>query len=101
MLGSLLAGTKESLEKLLFLKEENSSYRGMGSVETMQEGSKDRYFQDVEDDVKKLVPEGGRVPISELNEKHAAPLEVFCWNGLLWVKRHSYFAEKDVSNHLK
>src|SRR5690606_16772617 len=46
-------------------------YRGMGSVEAMQEGSKDRYFQDVEDDIKKLVPEGivGRVPYKgELNE---------------------------------
>jgi len=40
------------------------SYRGMGSVEAMQQGSKDRYFQDAEDDIKKLVPEGisGRVP---------------------------------------
>ncbi len=40
------------------------TYRGMGSLEAMEDGSKDRYFQDVEDDVKKLVPEGisGRVP---------------------------------------
>lgn len=47
------------------------SYRGMGSVEAMKQGSKDRYFQDVEDDIKKLVPEGivGRVPYKgELNE---------------------------------
>ena len=65
MLGSLLAGTKESPgETIIFEGRKFKSYRGMGSVEAMQEGSKDRYFQDVEDDVKKLVPEGivGRVP---------------------------------------
>ncbi|KAG1654410.1 Inosine-5'-monophosphate dehydrogenase [Nymphon striatum] len=56
---------KNLLEKQLSTKEENSNhYRGMGSVEAMKQGSKDRYFQDVEDDIKKLVPEGivGRVP---------------------------------------
>ncbi len=72
MLGSLLAGTKESPgETIIFEGRKFKSYRGMGSVEAMQEGSKDRYFQDVEDDVKKLVPEGivGRVPYKgELNE---------------------------------
>ena len=72
MLGSLLAGTKESPgETIIFESRKFKSYRGMGSVEAMQEGSKDRYFQDVEDDVKKLVPEGivGRVPYKgELNE---------------------------------
>jgi len=65
MLGSLLAGTKESPgETIIFEGRKFKSYRGMGSVEAMQEGSKDRYFQDVEDDIKKLVPEGivGRVP---------------------------------------
>jgi IMP dehydrogenase len=65
MLGSLLAGTKESPgETIIFEGRKFKSYRGMGSVEAMKEGSKDRYFQDVEDDVKKLVPEGivGRVP---------------------------------------
>ncbi|MCB0374284.1 MAG: IMP dehydrogenase [Sinomicrobium sp.] len=65
MLGSLLAGTKESPgETIIFEGRKFKSYRGMGSVEAMQRGSKDRYFQDVEDDVKKLVPEGivGRVP---------------------------------------
>lgn len=72
MLGSLLAGTKESPgETIIFEGRKFKSYRGMGSVEAMQEGSKDRYFQDVEDDVKKLVPEGivGRVPYKgDLNE---------------------------------
>lgn len=65
MLGSLLAGTKESPgETIIFEGRKFKSYRGMGSVEAMSKGSKDRYFQDVEDDIKKLVPEGivGRVP---------------------------------------
>lgn len=65
MLGSLLAGTKESPgETIIYEGRKYKSYRGMGSVEAMKQGSKDRYFQDVEDDVKKLVPEGivGRVP---------------------------------------
>jgi IMP dehydrogenase len=72
MLGSLLAGTKESPgETIIFEGRKYKSYRGMGSVEAMKDGSKDRYFQDVEDDLKKLVPEGivGRVPYKgELNE---------------------------------
>lgn len=72
MLGSMLAGTKESPgETIIFEGRKFKSYRGMGSVEAMKQGSKDRYFQDVEDDVKKLVPEGivGRVPYKgELNE---------------------------------
>ncbi|PKP25026.1 MAG: IMP dehydrogenase [Bacteroidetes bacterium HGW-Bacteroidetes-2] len=65
MLGSLLAGTKESPgETIIYESRKFKSYRGMGSVEAMNKGSKDRYFQDVEDDIKKLVPEGivGRVP---------------------------------------
>ena len=65
MLGSLLAGTKESPgETIIYEGRKFKSYRGMGSVEAMKQGSKDRYFQDVEDDIKKLVPEGivGRVP---------------------------------------
>ena len=64
MLGSMLAGTKESPgETIIYEGRKYKSYRGMGSVEAMTKGSKDRYFQDVEDDVKKLVPEGivGRV----------------------------------------
>ena len=65
MLGSLFAGTKESPgETIIYEGRKFKSYRGMGSVEAMKKGSKDRYFQDVEDDIKKLVPEGieGRVP---------------------------------------
>ncbi|WP_412781659.1 IMP dehydrogenase, partial [Aeromonas diversa] len=65
MLGSMVAGTKESPgETIIFEGRKSKSSRGMGLVEAMKEGSKDRYFQDVEDDVKKLVPEGivGRVP---------------------------------------
>ena len=65
MLGSLLAGTKESPgETIIYEGRKFKSYRGMGSLEAMNKGSKDRYFQDVESDIKKLVPEGivGRVP---------------------------------------
>lgn len=65
MAGSLFAGVDESPgDTILFQGRKFKTYRGMGSVEAMQSGSKDRYFQDVEDDIKKLVPEGivGRVP---------------------------------------
>ena len=65
MAGSLFAGVDESPgEAIIFDGRKYKSYRGMGSVEAMQQGSKDRYFQDAEDDIKKLVPEGivGRVP---------------------------------------
>ena len=65
MLGSLLAGTKESPgETIIYEGRKFKSYRGMGSIEAMKKGSKERYFQDVESDIKKLVPEGivGRVP---------------------------------------
>ncbi len=65
MLGSLFAGVEESPgETILFQGRKFKSYRGMGSIEAMQQGSKDRYFQDMEDDIKKLVPEGiaARVP---------------------------------------
>jgi len=72
MLGSLLAGTRESPgETIIYEGRKYKTYRGMGSVEAMNKGSKDRYFQDVEDDIKKLVPEGivGRVPFKgDLNE---------------------------------
>ncbi|MFT6879453.1 MAG: IMP dehydrogenase [Algoriphagus sp.] len=64
MIGSLLAGTDEAPgEMLIFEGRKFKTYRGMGSVEAMEDGSKDRYFQDAEADVKKLVPEGivGRV----------------------------------------
>ncbi len=65
MMGSLLAGAEESPgETIIFNGRKFKSYRGMGSLSAMQQGSKDRYFQDVEDDIKKLVPEGieARVP---------------------------------------
>ena len=65
MAGSIFAGTDESPgETIIYEGRKFKSYRGMGSVEAMKQGSKDRYFQDVEDDIKKLVPEGivGRVP---------------------------------------
>jgi len=65
MVGSMFAGVEESPgETIIFQGRKFKTYRGMGSLEAMQQGSKDRYFQDSEDDVKKLVPEGisGRVP---------------------------------------
>jgi len=65
MIGSLLAGTEEAPgEMIIYEGRKFKSYRGMGSLEAMDDGSKDRYFQDAEDDIKKLVPEGisGRVP---------------------------------------
>jgi IMP dehydrogenase len=66
MAGSLFAGVEESPgETIIYEGRRFKSYRGMGSIEAMESGSKDRYFQDVEDDIKKLVPEGivGRVPL--------------------------------------
>jgi IMP dehydrogenase len=65
MAGSLFAGTEESPgETIIFEGRKFKLYRGMGSLDAMSKGSKDRYFQDAEDDIKKLVPEGieGRVP---------------------------------------
>lgn len=65
MIGSMLAGTEEAPgEVIIYEGRKFKSYRGMGSIEAMEDGSKDRYFQDAEDDVHKLVPEGivGRVP---------------------------------------
>ena len=64
MVGSLLAGTEEAPgEIIIYEGRKFKSYRGMGSIEAMEDGSRDRYFQDMEDDIKKLVPEGisGRV----------------------------------------
>ena len=69
MIGSLLAGTHEAPgEVIIYEGRKFKTYRGMGSVEAMEDGSKDRYFQDAEEDVKKLVPEGisGRVPFKGL-----------------------------------
>lgn len=69
MIGSLLAGTEEAPgEMIIFEGRKFKSYRGMGSLEAMESGSKDRYFQDAEENIKKLVPEGivGRVPFKGL-----------------------------------
>ncbi len=69
MIGGLFAGVEESPgEKILYEGRTFKMYRGMGSIEAMKQGSKDRYFQDVEEDVAKLVPEGieGRVPYKGL-----------------------------------
>jgi IMP dehydrogenase len=69
MAGSIFAGVDESPgDTVLFEGRKFKTYRGMGSIEAMAEGSKDRYFQDAEDDIKKLVPEGivGRVPYKGL-----------------------------------
>jgi len=72
MMGSMFAGVDESPgETIIYESRKYKSYRGMGSIGAMKQGSKDRYFQDVEDDLKKLVPEGieGRVPFKGfLNE---------------------------------
>ncbi|CAG0981991.1 IMP dehydrogenase [Flavobacteriales bacterium] len=65
MMGSVFAGLEESPgETIIYEGRKFKGYRGMGSIDAMQKGSKDRYFQDVEDDIQKLVPEGisGRVP---------------------------------------
>ncbi|MCB0792902.1 MAG: IMP dehydrogenase, partial [Flavobacteriales bacterium] len=65
MVGSMFAGVEESPgETIIYEGRRFKAYRGMGSIEAMQQGSKDRYFQDMEDDIQKLVPEGisGRVP---------------------------------------
>jgi IMP dehydrogenase len=65
MAGSLFAGVEESPgETIIYNGRKFKAYRGMGSIEAMQQGSKDRYFQDMEDDIRKLVPEGieARVP---------------------------------------
>jgi len=65
MAGSLFAGVDESPgDTIIFEGRKYKTYRGMGSIEAMQKGSKDRYFQDMEEDIQKLVPEGivGRVP---------------------------------------
>jgi len=65
MAGSLFAGVEESPgETIIFDGRKVKSYRGMGSIEAMEKGSKDRYFQDAEEEISKLVPEGivGHVP---------------------------------------
>lgn len=81
MAGSVFAGTEESPgDTIIYEGRKFKAYRGMGSLDAMQSGSKDRYFQDAEDDVKKLVPEGivGRVPfkgtVAEIVQQFAGGL---------------------------
>ncbi|RYD93946.1 MAG: IMP dehydrogenase [Sphingobacteriales bacterium] len=82
MAGSVFAGTEESPgDTIIYEGRKFKAYRGMGSLDAMQSGSKDRYFQDAEDDVKKLVPEGivGRVPykgtVSEIVQQFVGGLK--------------------------
>ncbi len=99
MLGGLLAGTEESPgEKVLYEGRSFKMYRGMGSLEAMKEGSSDRYFQDAEAELSKLVPEGieGRVPLQRrtfgcnLSDGRRAAFS----NGLLRCKRYKRTAGK-------
>lgn len=93
MAGSLFAGTEEAPgETIIFQGRKFKVYRGMGSLGAMELGSKDRYFQDVEDDVKKLVPEGieGRVPykgtVSEVMVQYLGGLRAsmgYCGAGII------------------
>jgi IMP dehydrogenase len=94
MIGSLLAGTEESPgETMIAEGRKFKVYRGMGSIEAMKEGSKDRYFQDAEDDVKKLVPEGivGRIPY-----KGTVAEEIYQLTGGLKASM-GYCGAKDIS----
>lgn len=103
MIGSMLAGTEEAPgEVILYEGRKFKSYRGMGSVEAMEDGSKDRYFQDAEDDVKKLVPEGisGRVPykgrVEEVLYQMAGGLRAgmgYCGAGTVDVLKEARFVK--------
>ena len=91
MIGSLLAGTEEAPgEVIIYEGRKFKSYRGMGSLEAMDDGSKDRYFQDAEDDIKKLVPEGisGRVPFkgSVVGSALSIGWRTEGRDGILWSK---------------
>ena len=126
MAGGLFAGTDESPgETIIFEGRKFKNYRGMGSIEAMKEGSKDRYFQDVEDDIKKLVPEGivGRVPykgtLSEvvyqligglrasmgycgaknIEDLHQAKFIKITNNGLKESHPHSVYITKEAPNY--
>lgn len=126
MAGGLFAGTDESPgETIIFEGRKFKNYRGMGSIEAMKEGSKDRYFQDVEDDIKKLVPEGivGRVPykgtLSEvvyqligglrasmgycgaknIEDLHKAKFIKITNNGLKESHPHSVYITKEAPNY--
>ncbi len=101
MAGSMFAGVEESPgETVIYEGRKYKTYRGMGSIEAMQQGSKDRYFQDVEDDIKKLVPEGivGRVPykgtLSEVIHQMVGGLRAgmgYCGAGNITELQHAKF----------
>jgi len=103
MAGSLFAGVEESPgETIIFEGRKFKSYRGMGSIEAMNKGSKDRYFQDVEDDIKKLVPEGivGRVPfkgkLSEVMVQYIGGLRAgmgYCGAGSIKTLQEAQFTQ--------
>lgn len=103
MAGSIFAGTEESPgDTILYEGRKFKSYRGMGSLDAMAEGSKDRYFQDVEDDIKKLVPEGivGRVPfkgnIKEVIYQYIGGLKAsmgYCGAGTIEDMKNSKFIQ--------
>lgn len=107
MLGSLLAGTKEAPgEVILFNGRRFKSYRGMGSVEAMKKGSKDRYFQGAEDNSKKLVPEGieGRVPykgeLFETMHQFIGGLRAgmgYCGAGTIAIQKNATFVKITAS----
>jgi IMP dehydrogenase len=103
MAGSLFAGVEESPgETIIYEGRKFKSYRGMGSIDAMKEGSKDRYFQDAEDEVKKLVPEGivGRVPykgkLSEVMYQYIGGLKAgmgYCGSKNIEVLKDSKFVK--------
>ena len=100
MIGSLVAGTEESPgDTIIFNGRKFKSYRGMGSLEAMECGSKDRYFQAAVKDVKKLVPEGiaGRVPIRERFRRLSSTDRRFAFrNGILRRQHDRGFASGQV-----
>ena len=102
MMGSMFAGVEESPgETILYNGRRYKSYRGMGSLEAMQQGSKDRYFQDVEEDIKKLVPEGIACPIRRNAQRGglSARRGLACWDGLLWCRRFGSSTKSKVRAH--
>jgi IMP dehydrogenase / GMP reductase domain. len=97
MAGSVFAGTEESPgDTIIYEGRKFKAYRGMGSLDAMQSGSKDRYFQDAEDDVKKLVPEGIRGPCALQRYGKRDRAAVCRWlesrYGLLWYRYDQAFA---------
>lgn len=107
MAGSLFAGVEESPgETIIYEGRKFKSYRGMGSIEAMEQGSKDRYFQDAEDDIKKLVPEGivGRVPfkgtLAEVMYQYVGGLRAgmgYCGAGTIEALQQAQFIQITAS----